>query len=215
MNYQQLDAKLQGRCYERRKLTNNTWAIRDSPAINIRLYSTDILVFTKSRVLVYARCWRTSTTLSRINWYLPSHCIHTVKGEWFWSNGAPFTDGDFIDKAGKLHSKLLPKEFEIMINKPIAKTWWFKSSSGSDVYETLQYTDGSTSCNCPGWVRRPQRSCKHTRMVDGGMADELSIKHVANHEVQINIKVTTTKPAAQLGFGVRKMVIDRKEKGTE
>lgn len=50
--------------------------------------------------------------------------------------------------------------------KSIAQVWEFSSSSGSKIYETLQYTDGSTSCNCPGWTRRVDargnRSCKHT-----------------------------------------------------
>lgn len=59
--------------------------------------------------------------------------------------------------------------------KVIAKVWTMPSSSNFCTYETLQFTDGSTSCNCPGWTRRitadGQRSCKHTRMVDMGTAD--------------------------------------------
>jgi len=59
----------------------------------------------------------------------------------------------------------------------IAKTWMFVSSSGSGMYETILYTDGkTTSCNCFGWTRRVdkqgKRSCKHTRMVEQGMADQ-------------------------------------------
>ena len=42
-------------------------------------------------------------------------------------------------------------------------------------YETLRYTDGALSCNCPGWTRRiaadGTRSCKHTRSVDLNRAD--------------------------------------------
>jgi hypothetical protein len=59
--------------------------------------------------------------------------------------------------------------------KAIAKVWTMPSSSNFCTYETLLYSDGSTSCNCPGWVRRVTvtggRSCKHTRMVDMGIAD--------------------------------------------
>ena len=61
--------------------------------------------------------------------------------------------------------------------KEIAKLWMFTSSSGNQEYETLKYTDGTTSCNCPGWcfMKRTtadgQRSCKHTRLVDRGVAD--------------------------------------------
>jgi hypothetical protein len=63
------------------------------------------------------------------------------------------------------------------MSKAIAKVWTFGSSSNPNKsYETLQYTDGSTSCNCPGWTRRVagdgSRSCTHTRKVDQGIADQ-------------------------------------------
>ena len=62
------------------------------------------------------------------------------------------------------------------MNKPIQRVWTFNSDSNPDVeYQTLQYADGTTSCNCPGWTRRMaqdgSRSCKHTRQVDLGTAD--------------------------------------------
>ena len=54
------------------------------------------------------------------------------------------------------------------MSKPISQAWTFGSDSNPDVqYETLRYTDGSTSCNCRGWTQRVAtdgtRSCKHTR----------------------------------------------------
>lgn len=61
------------------------------------------------------------------------------------------------------------------MNKTIAKVWTFESSSSNNIYETLQYIDGSTSCDCPGWTRRAQRICKHTRAVDMGIADQQCI----------------------------------------
>ncbi len=62
------------------------------------------------------------------------------------------------------------------MNKQIIRVWTFASDSNSSVeYETLQYTDGTCSCNCKGWTRRVaadgSRSCKHTRLVDMGTAD--------------------------------------------
>ena len=62
------------------------------------------------------------------------------------------------------------------MNKPIQRIWTFASGSNPDLeYQTLQYADGSTSCNCQGWTRRVaadgSRSCKHTRAVDLGTAD--------------------------------------------
>src|ERR1035437_258961 len=62
------------------------------------------------------------------------------------------------------------------MNKQISRVWSFASDSNPNIeYETLQYLDGSTSCNCKGWTRRlaadGSRSCKHTRYVDMGIAD--------------------------------------------
>ncbi len=63
------------------------------------------------------------------------------------------------------------------MNKQINRVWSFVSDSNPNIeYETLQYTDGTTSCNCKGWTRRVapdgSRSCKHTRYVDMGTADD-------------------------------------------
>jgi hypothetical protein len=70
------------------------------------------------------------------------------------------------------------------MNKPIQRVWTFNSDSDPDrEYQTLQYRDGSTSCNCAGWTRRVaqdgSRSCKHTRSVDMGTADR---QCTATHE---------------------------------
>ena len=63
------------------------------------------------------------------------------------------------------------------MSKPISQAWTFGSDSNPDVqYETLRYTDGSLSCNCRGWTQRVaangSRSCKHTRSIDMGTADQ-------------------------------------------
>ena len=62
------------------------------------------------------------------------------------------------------------------MTKQITRVWTFASDSNPNVeYETLQYADGTTSCNCKGWTRRVapdgSRSCKPTRSVDMGTAD--------------------------------------------
>jgi hypothetical protein len=61
----------------------------------------------------------------------------------------------------------------------IVQTWTFESSSGHGLYETIRYINGGTSCDCPGWTRRVddrgQRSCKHTRWVEQGVADRMSV----------------------------------------
>lgn len=60
----------------------------------------------------------------------------------------------------------------------IAIVWAFASeSSPGKTYQTIQYTDGSTSCECPGWRYKRKvaaggaRTCKHVRFVDMGTAD--------------------------------------------
>ncbi len=62
------------------------------------------------------------------------------------------------------------------MTKQVTRVWTFVSDSNSNVeYQTLQYADGSTSCDCLGWCRRVaadgSRSCKHVRAVDMGTAD--------------------------------------------
>jgi hypothetical protein len=52
------------------------------------------------------------------------------------------------------------------MNKQISRVWSFASDSNPNIeYESLQYTDGTTSCNCRGWTRRVAAdgscSCKH------------------------------------------------------
>lgn len=61
------------------------------------------------------------------------------------------------------------------MSKEIIKVWFFSSSSSSRQYQTLLYFDETISCDCPGWTKRVdsfgRRSCKHTRLVDAGLAD--------------------------------------------
>jgi len=65
------------------------------------------------------------------------------------------------------------------MNTAIQRVWTFASDSNPAIeYQTLQYVDGTLSCNCKGWTRRiaedGSRSCKHTRWVDLGTADRHS-----------------------------------------
>ena len=78
----------------------------------------------------------------------------------------------------------------------IAKCWTFASSSGSGRYQTLLYSDGSTSCDCPGWCRRVaadgSRSCRHTRSVLMGSADR---ECESMHDYNVLAPVITATPA--------------------
>lgn len=86
---------------------------------------------------------------------------------------------------------------------PITRVWTFPSDSNpSTEYQTLQYSDGSTSCNCKGWTRRTaqdgSRSCKHTRLVDVGRADShCSASH--SYQPQPLIKNVQNQKVPKLG----------------
>jgi hypothetical protein len=85
-----------------------------------------------------------------------------------------------------------------VINKSIVEVWEFKSDSNpSKRYQTLRYSDGSTSCNCPGWTRcidgAGRRSCKHTRDVDMGMATENAAAHT-DYRTKVDVTVRVTAP---------------------
>jgi hypothetical protein len=61
------------------------------------------------------------------------------------------------------------------MTKTITTVYFYESDSrpGKE-YQTLKYSDGSTSCECRGWTQRVapdgSRSCRHTRDVESGQA---------------------------------------------
>lgn len=67
------------------------------------------------------------------------------------------------------------------MNKDIAALFVFQSDSNASVqYQTLQYVDGSLSCDCRGWTfkRGPVRTCKHVRFVEAGLGNIHAVKVV-------------------------------------
>jgi hypothetical protein len=60
--------------------------------------------------------------------------------------------------------------------KTILQAWASPSSRGVTTYQTVLYTDGSSSCDCPGWVyyrRHGERTCKHIRGLKREMTQRL------------------------------------------
>lgn len=118
-SYNELNAKLSGRNANGRKIGNNTYAERRGDSIAIRLHSTDILTFNSDGSLeANSGGWKTVTTKSRLNEYLPNGFgIGQTKGIWYWNqyNGqfktlGQFTDGDKISPEGKLQIQAEPDE---------------------------------------------------------------------------------------------------------
>ena len=91
--------------------------------------------------------------------------------------------------------------------KPITRTFKFPSlSNPSKVpYETVLYTDGTTSCNCPGWCKRNAnnvRECKHTQMIvalqEAGLA--LSAPETIGSTKAVTVRATTVRVVARRRF---------------
>lgn len=85
--------------------------------------------------------------------------------------------------------------------KAIAKVWTFASSSSSEkTYQTLLYSDFSTSCDCRGWTQRcaanNQRSCRHTRSVEMGLADAEAMSFHSYGDEPIKVPVPTIPHSA-------------------
>lgn len=59
------------------------------------------------------------------------------------------------------------------------KVWKFESLSSDKTYTTIKFTDGTFSCDCPGFTRRKgpasQRECTHIAMVLRGSADKKAL----------------------------------------
>lgn len=114
MNYTTLNEQLTGRCKDRRKLANNTYAERRGDGeIAIRLHATDILTFhADGSVGVDTGGWHTRTTKDRLNEYLPNgYRIVQDRSQWYWVDGGNwagkfhFSDGDTINAHGAVVSQ--------------------------------------------------------------------------------------------------------------
>jgi hypothetical protein len=91
------------------------------------------------------------------------------------------------------------------MNKAIARSWTFASKSNPNKkHETLQYVDGTTSCQCMGWTRQIKpdgsRSCTHTRMIESGLADSecVASQDFTMDPYQKNSMVSPIKPIKQV-----------------
>lgn len=70
--------------------------------------------------------------------------------------------------------------------------WLFDSSSSDTQYQTILYSCGKLSCDCPGWrfARNGVRTCKHVRLVELGAADSRAAA-VKRYKVAEKSKATT------------------------
>jgi hypothetical protein len=83
MDYQSANQQLQGRCFQSRKLGNNTYLQRRDEDIAVRLHSTDVITFhPDGSITLDTGGWETVTTKDRINSYQP-HSVWSERGTWF------------------------------------------------------------------------------------------------------------------------------------
>ena len=52
--------------------------------------------------------------------------------------------------------------------KTVKAAYPFPSSRGVTTYQTILYDDGSTSCDCPGWIFQGH-NCKHVKILLAGI----------------------------------------------
>jgi hypothetical protein len=97
-----------------------------------------------------------------------------------------------------------------MPNKTIARAYGFPSESkpGKN-YETLEYTDGTHSCNCPGWKFKQkttpdgQRTCRHTRLIDAGTAAQHATSVADYNANQAKAEAQASRRANPTQLGTR------------
>ena len=112
MNYQTIEAQLQGRNKESRKCGNNTYLVRRPDYLALRYHQTDVVkYYPDARIELDSGGWRTLTTKDRINRGLPpGYRLTQASGVWFL-NEEPYQDGITITKSGQItgHGTYNPK----------------------------------------------------------------------------------------------------------
>ena len=95
-NYTELNAKLQGRNKNSRKVGNHTHAVRNADnSIGIRLHGTQVVVFLEDgRVVLNSGRWRTVATKARMNEFIPKPWkVFQKDFDWFLHN---YENGDVL-----------------------------------------------------------------------------------------------------------------------
>ncbi len=71
------------------------------------------------------------------------------------------------------------------------RTYFFQSgSNASKFYQTIQWENGSLSCDCFGWIKRVAggvRTCKHVRIVIAGLGTAQAFRVVDHLPIGISV----------------------------
>ncbi|HRZ18727.1 MAG TPA: hypothetical protein P5136_01605 [Methanofastidiosum sp.] len=117
LTYEKCDELLQGKCYLRKRLENNTYLERDTFTFKLWLYDTPIMTISKERWTLTNGGHRTDTTRRRLEQFSPL-CIYQRDFIWYYYfKGEPFESASRWHNPVVIHSldyfehmlKTLPK----------------------------------------------------------------------------------------------------------
>lgn len=102
MNYKELDAKMQGRNHESRKLGNNAYLKRRGDNIAVLYHETDVAIFyPNGDIELQSGGWHTSTTKERMSWALSGTPFSLVQDKGVWYIYKHGEDGNWWDKKNR------------------------------------------------------------------------------------------------------------------
>lgn len=98
-SYQEALAKLGNR--KQRKLGNNTWMVKHTGFIAIKLHATNVVeIWPDNTYVLNSGGYKTVTTKDRLNTYGPVR-VWQKNFDWFVSGGRPFVDYMIVDRFGE------------------------------------------------------------------------------------------------------------------
>lgn len=99
MDYKQANEELQGRCFNSRKLGNNTYLVRLDNCISLKYHDTHIIKMYPDKLVIDCNGFRTKTTKERLNEYTPIR-VNQTSHVWYINGKQPYFDGIELDYKG-------------------------------------------------------------------------------------------------------------------
>lgn len=164
MDYQSANKQLQGRCYQSRKLENNTYLRRRGKDIAVQLHSTDVLTFkSNGSITIATGGWNTIITTQRINGYLPRPWrVGRERGEMFlcrmgdiWERLCVIHGAAEITKRGKVTGGSVAKvlaQWKVEDKESRRQAYWIRKARGLE-RDRSQCTQRWCRCHSRGGGR--------------------------------------------------------------
>ena len=122
MNYQEVNALLQGRNKDSKKVDNNTYWVRNGVDLCLKLHETNVVTLEPDgSIVLNSGGWKTPATKDRINNVVPRELmIYQNKSVWYVGQYI-FEDGMRMDASGKIHATLASEAKEKSSDKWVKK----------------------------------------------------------------------------------------------